>query len=259
MTDRDTFAAAALAGLLAQGDDGSFSEESYARAAYRWADAMLRGRGDRKERLADVPYGMTTIHDAAPAATAASADDRTDKAAPSQRRDGTGDTRLRPANVAEAWATAQQISDAQDYTRHREEFEAWKKASSSAEPAETATAEPRNGTPEEGSAQDDGSPVAWAVFCTDPGGRLFDTYDHENEAEAIAAMLQKDDGSWAAFPLYRHPQPTLADEERVAEEIEKLRPTENERAAIESLIAEEYRRGAYFWADTLKKFLERVR
>ena len=44
-----------------------------------------------------------------------------------------------------------------------------------------------------------------------------------------------------------------------AEEIERLRLTENERIAIESLIAEEYRRGAYFWADTLKKFLERVR
>lgn len=44
MTDRDTFAAAALTGLLAEGDDGSFSEESYVRAAYRWADAMLRER-----------------------------------------------------------------------------------------------------------------------------------------------------------------------------------------------------------------------
>jgi len=45
MTDRDHFAAAALTGLLAQGDDGSFSEESYVRGAYRWADAMLRERG----------------------------------------------------------------------------------------------------------------------------------------------------------------------------------------------------------------------
>lgn len=44
MNDRDTFAAAALTGLLAQGDDGSFSEESYVRAAYRWADVMLRER-----------------------------------------------------------------------------------------------------------------------------------------------------------------------------------------------------------------------
>jgi hypothetical protein len=41
---RDTFAAAALTGLLAQGDDGSFSEESYARGAYRWAAAMLAER-----------------------------------------------------------------------------------------------------------------------------------------------------------------------------------------------------------------------
>lgn len=44
MTDRDTFAAAALTGLIAEGDDGSFSEESYVRAAYRWADAMLAAR-----------------------------------------------------------------------------------------------------------------------------------------------------------------------------------------------------------------------
>jgi hypothetical protein len=49
---RDTFAAAALTGLLAQGDDGSFSEESYARAAYRWADAML---GYRKKNDAGFP------------------------------------------------------------------------------------------------------------------------------------------------------------------------------------------------------------
>jgi hypothetical protein len=59
ITLRDTFAAAALTGLLAQGDDGSFSEESYARAAYRWADAMLRGRGDPKEKLAEFSYTLT--------------------------------------------------------------------------------------------------------------------------------------------------------------------------------------------------------
>ena len=44
MTDRDEFAAAALTGLLSQGDDGLVREESYARAAYRWADVMLRAR-----------------------------------------------------------------------------------------------------------------------------------------------------------------------------------------------------------------------
>jgi hypothetical protein len=43
-----------------------------------------------------------------------------------------------------------------------------------------------------------------------------------------------------------------------AKEIERLRLTDREREAIKGLIAEEYRRGAYFWADTLRKMLERV-
>jgi hypothetical protein len=47
---RDQFAAAALTGLLAQGDDGSFSEEWYARAAYRWADAMIAERSRSYEK-----------------------------------------------------------------------------------------------------------------------------------------------------------------------------------------------------------------
>jgi hypothetical protein len=69
MTDRDHFAAAAFTGLLAQGDDGSFSEESYARAAFRWADVMLRERERNgavagretvpKEKLAEV---SSTLH-----------------------------------------------------------------------------------------------------------------------------------------------------------------------------------------------------
>lgn len=59
MTLRDNFAAAALTGLLAQGDDGSFSEESYARAAYRWADAMLRERGNQPK-----PPDSSTLTDA---------------------------------------------------------------------------------------------------------------------------------------------------------------------------------------------------
>ena len=63
MNDRDTFAAAALAGLLAQGDDGSFSEESYARAAYRWADTMLR---ERANSLAGVAGMDPTAHPAPP-------------------------------------------------------------------------------------------------------------------------------------------------------------------------------------------------
>ena len=50
---RDHFAASALTGLLAQGDDGSFSEESYVRAAYRWADAMLRERARETHNTQD--------------------------------------------------------------------------------------------------------------------------------------------------------------------------------------------------------------
>lgn len=58
MTDRDTFAAAALTGLLA--DDGDRTEHampSFTARAYEWADAMLRER----ERM---------NHDAVPAARA---------------------------------------------------------------------------------------------------------------------------------------------------------------------------------------------
>ena len=80
ITDRDHFAAAALTGLLAQGDDGSFSEESYARGAYRWADAMLRERAK-------------TNLDASPEARARTDADRgrTDKA-DARPGKGTGDT-----------------------------------------------------------------------------------------------------------------------------------------------------------------------
>lgn len=46
--------------------------------------------------------------------------------------------------------------------------------------------------------------------------------------------------------------------EEAANEIERLRLTQRERDAIEGVIAEEYRRGAYFWADTLKKLLKRT-
>lgn len=55
MTIRDHFAAAALTGLLTEGDNGSFSEESYVRGAYRWADAMLRERGNHQAALDSSP------------------------------------------------------------------------------------------------------------------------------------------------------------------------------------------------------------
>ena len=51
MTDRDTFAAAALTGLLA--DDGDRVEHAmpnFTSRSYEWADAMLRERGNHPEK-----------------------------------------------------------------------------------------------------------------------------------------------------------------------------------------------------------------
>ena len=46
MTDRDTFAAAALTGLLADdGDRIDHAMSDFTRRSYEWADAMLRERG----------------------------------------------------------------------------------------------------------------------------------------------------------------------------------------------------------------------
>ena len=60
MTDRDTFAAAALTGLLANGD---YSVESIPMLAYRMADAMLRESGVTeplpKEKRAEVSFALT--------------------------------------------------------------------------------------------------------------------------------------------------------------------------------------------------------
>ena len=123
MTDRDTFAAAALTGLLAASDPNSWADDLWAadicRSAYGWADEMLRQRGTAvsnncvtgnqpeipcpvtepmpKEKRAEV---SDTNHDAAPATKARTdADsDRTDKAV-LRPGEGTGNT---PEPVA--WA-----------------------------------------------------------------------------------------------------------------------------------------------------------
>jgi hypothetical protein len=208
MTDRDTFAAAALTGLLAAPTDKDRSLEYWARFSYEVADAMLRERGANQN--------------AAPAARAESDDDRTDKAAPSQRRDGTGDTRLRLANVAEAWATAQQIRDAQDYVRHREEFEAWK-----------------NGR--------DDAPPAWAVTIGSGDSRsIYEAFAAHQHDEAVALAKQclfGTEGPLPLEPLYFGRRPTL---------------TAGEREAIRGAISAEHQRGAWQWAETLRKLLERL-
>jgi hypothetical protein len=78
MTDRDTFAAAALTGLLTK-DDAAKPEsmapwwpEWVCAAAYRWADAMLCARSRTGQVAADTPPQSRagTNHDAVPEAIA---------------------------------------------------------------------------------------------------------------------------------------------------------------------------------------------
>lgn len=59
MTDRDTFAAAALTGLLAAPTDKDRSSEYWARFSYEIADAMLRVKGNQRE----MDYPQPTLTD----------------------------------------------------------------------------------------------------------------------------------------------------------------------------------------------------
>ena len=117
---RDTFAAAALSGILTKDDAAQLEKmaswwpEWACSAAYRWADAMLRERERHHIPDAGKMVENTTNHDAAPDATARTDADRhrTDKAA---RRpgEGTGDTTLDGAPAVEAGAGKPQISHPQ--------------------------------------------------------------------------------------------------------------------------------------------------
>ena len=89
---RDTFAAAALAGMLASGDDGSFSEESYARCAYRYADALLRVRDSRTADNTNLDVAPAARATEKPASSTACHSVGTDKAEPLTGNGGTGDT-----------------------------------------------------------------------------------------------------------------------------------------------------------------------
>jgi hypothetical protein len=199
MTDRDTFAAAALTGLLAQGDDGSFSEESYARSAYRWADAMLRER----ERVAeteelrhdgktcrtdgDVTEPMPVVVSGSGFVTPVSYAENDEKRCFFTIQDAV------PAAI---------VSTTDENSLHA--------ASELGNPGAASRQGEVTGNTQE--------PVAWAVYCGD-SQHLYDHYDGRDEADAIAAMLAGDDrgdSQWHTVPLYRQPQPTLIDAEREA-------------------------------------------
>jgi hypothetical protein len=101
MTDRDTFAAAALTGLLTK-DDAAKPEsmapwwpEWACSAAYRWADAMLRERERHHIPDAGKMTENTTNHDAVPEAKAYADGEPAPKCgggAGLNHRDGTGNT-----------------------------------------------------------------------------------------------------------------------------------------------------------------------
>jgi len=101
MTDRDTFAAAALTGIIAASDDSEIKEDEarfLAKQAWLVADAMVR---ERALRPADAAYtdgisasGESKNHDAAPAATASEAENQAvgRRAETIAGEAGTGDT-----------------------------------------------------------------------------------------------------------------------------------------------------------------------
>ena len=86
MTMRDHFAAAALTGLLANGDYGMDSTPGL---AWGMADAILRERERTNHDAA--PAARASVESVAPQPTTRGDSDRTDKAAP-RPSEGTGDT-----------------------------------------------------------------------------------------------------------------------------------------------------------------------
>ena len=202
-TLRDTFAAAALTGLLAQGDDGSFSEESYVRAAYRWADAMLRERAK-------------TNHDAAPAAKAVP---EPDAVQPNGEGLGIGDLQARFHSAVMDWISEATVAY---QTAHPNSIRIMAEACTSCWDAfdrleyPTDVARPdTNGEVAGGPAHHTQEPVAWAVLLSD--GQTYSRCDYRWEADALAAALPANEGVTATVaPLYHSPQPTLTDAERKA-------------------------------------------
>ena len=247
MTDRDTFAAAALTGLLGGPGDKDFSMDYWARHAYEAADAMLRER-ERvtepmpKEKRAEVSSAPVfsdkagswpvsydksdekrvfydTNHDAALAAIATKPDSgAADSAIPDC---GTSDIcgRLR------GWFKAVNAVPATDLMDE---------AADEIERLRNGALDSRETVQQE--------PVAWAAMlperiATFDRKMLFGRTptDVRLYGEALNCCVD-------VFPLYR--APTL---------------TAEELAAIAGAIESAHSRGACQWADTLRSLLERTK
>lgn len=185
---RDTFAAAALTGLLAAPTDKDRSSEYWARFSYEIADAMLR---ERDNHIADASKMVKTPGEPVPPC-------------------------FDPAwSKYQAWVAQNAAIVKRAMDRAKTNHDAAPAARANAESvAPQPTAGDRSGNPTShsgtGNTQE---PVAWAL-------------QHENGDLRIGLYFEPDRAYEYAHacgdtvvPLYRHPQPTLTDEEREAVEV----------------------------------------
>jgi hypothetical protein len=189
MTDRDTFAAAALTGLLAAPTDKDRSMDYWARLAYEAADAMLRER----ER---------TTNKAAPAAGNSKVPARPEMLrcceVTHENVSASGTGRTTSGSACEPHADGRGgIPRCTD--------------------APPDVTQPDNGLATSGRGHHTQEPVAWAVCDA--------TWYHDVRlsqwtAEGYAAHLNAASGKrvCTTVPLYRQPQPSLTAEEREAVE-----------------------------------------
>jgi hypothetical protein len=200
MTDRDTFAAAALTGLLANSKNNDTTADTIRFWAWNWADAMLRER----ER---------TNHDAAPAARARTdADrDRTDNAGIRPGL-GTGDTQEPVAwgvahgggVIASSISRIDAVDMQSDYAFDTEVVPLYRSPTLTATPPLHATHGECSLPPE------CTQPVAWWVTLP---GRDFPYLSHIKDR---AIFCHEEEPGSEVISLYCQPQPTLTDEEREA-------------------------------------------
>jgi hypothetical protein len=192
---RDTFAAAALTGLLSRSIAPEQAMSQYVRIAATYADAMLRER----ER---------TNHDAAPKAKATN-DGGTPKDA-----DGTGSTPSKAEIDALEFVVEEgRIASMDDYgilrsllIRLRPEWE--NQSYEESDEKRTNTTMSRDATPGEGSVQGEGTvaPAAWLAVAAD-GSESSAVYLLKEHAEAAAR-----EWGWFVAPLYALPVLRAEDE-----------------------------------------------
>ena len=199
---RDHFAAAALTGLLSQCAAEDREAAETAAAAMRYADAMLRERGNHSEtpnsspNLDAAPAAIANAESVAPQPTARGESDRNDKAAPRPSA-GTGDTPDSPKPIKGGVSDRSKPINGPD-----PDSRVW----------ETPVHTPApHATPGEGSVPREGTqePVAWAVTMGD--GSVYEAFAAHQHGEAVALAKRCMFGTAGPLPLaplYRHPPVT---------------------------------------------------